>query len=201
MRRSFPFIAAIICAAQLLVTCNSYADPLLPSDVQVSLGANETRDIRTGDAITFTMTVRNNGPSTLGYFAITGPEVFTQFYNPATTWNDCELLTSTGDSDYGPFWLLEWFPSGLSLEKPVAPNEIRTCHFTLVVAPGLPPEYVFKVELGSYFTDLNSTNNVAQVRLQRAFTSVPALSLPALVFLASLILISFRRWRHSTSEA
>jgi hypothetical protein len=201
MRRWLTLVAAIICAAQLLVARNSYADPFLPSDVQVSLGASKTRDIRSGDAITFTMTVRNNGPSTLGYFAITGPNVFRQFYYPGTNWNDCELLTDTGDSDFGPFWLLVWLPSGWSIENPVAPGETRTCHFTLTVAPGLPPDYVFKVELNSYFTDLNSTNNAAQVRLQRTVTAIPALSSRALVVLALLIVLSLRRWRRRTSGA
>jgi len=140
-----------------------HADSSLLSDVQVELSADNTRNLKTGDTIAFTMTVTNNGPQTLGYFSITGPEVFTEFYQPGTNWNYCAMLTDTGDSDFGPFWLLVWFPSGLTLDNPVVPGDVRTCHFSLTVAPGLPTQYLFAVGLATYFTDTNSENNTATV--------------------------------------
>ena len=86
-----------------------FADPLLPSDVAVSLSADKTTNLKTEDRITFTMTATNNGPQTLTYFSINGPEIFTEFNQPGVNWNDCAMLTDTGDTDFGPFWVLVWF--------------------------------------------------------------------------------------------
>ena len=165
-----------------------YADSSLPSDVQVALSADNTRNLKTGDVIEFTMTVRNNGPQTIGYFSIVGPEVFTEFHQPGLNWNDCAMLTDTGDSDFGPFWQLVWYPSGLTLENPVAPGDERVCHFELTVAPGLPAQYPFTVRLGTYFTDTDSANNTATVQLRRTVTQVPSLSRLSLILLSLLII-------------
>lgn len=194
-------VAKLACVLSLLAISagSCLADSALPSDVAVTLSANKTTGLKTGDPVTFTMTVENRGPETLSYFSINGPEIFTEFYDPGTNWNDCGLLTDTGDSVFGPFWILVWFPAGLGLENPVSAGEVRSCHFTLMVAPGLPSRYPFAVELGTYFTDINSANNSASIVLQRASTPIPAASVLTLsvVFLVVLVIACFELGRRT----
>ena len=165
-----------------------FADLSLPSDIAVTLSADKTTNLKAGDRITFTMTATNDGPQPLTYFSINGPHIFTEFNRPGLNWNDCPMLTDTGDTDFGPFWVLVWFPSGLCSENPVAPSEVRTCHFTLIVGDGLPANYTFTVGLGTYFSDTDSTNNTASVSLQRAIAQIPALSTFSLILLSFLLL-------------
>jgi hypothetical protein len=161
----------------------------LPSDVSVTLTATPTSNLAPGDSIVFTMTVTNNGPSSLSAFSIVGPQISTQFYYPTTSWNDCNLITITGDSTNGPFWIPEWNPTGPIGEDPMAVGEIRVCHFTLTVAPTFPPGYPFTIRLGTLWTDPNSSNNSATVLLQRAIDPIPALSSTMLLILAGLLAV------------
>src|SRR4051812_42766436 len=109
------------------------------------------------------MTVANNGPAALGFFAVTGPQISSEFVYPTNSWNDCGLITITGDGANGPFWIPEWESTGFVGENPMAVGETRTCHFNLTVASGLPSNFPFGIRLGSLWTDPNSANNFATV--------------------------------------
>jgi hypothetical protein len=174
----------------------AHADPVpLNTDVAVTLTAIPTTNLVSGESVVFTMTVIDNGPLSLGYFAIIGPQISGQFSVPSGTWNDCGLFTTTGDSDDGPFWTPEWFPSGLG-ENPMAVGETRTCHFTLTVASGLPRAYAFTMFLPDYWSDINSSNSSATVSLQRAIDVVPALSIWMLAFLTASLIAASHFWRY-----
>jgi len=149
------------------------------------------------------MTVTNNGPAVLGFFAITGPQISSEFVYPTSSWNDCNLITITGDGANGPFWIPEWEPSGFVGENPMAVGETRICHFNLTVASGLPSPYSFGIRLGSLWTDPNATNNFASVTLGRAVAPVPSGSPQLLVLLIAFIIAaassrSRRTSRHMT---
>lgn len=185
------FLLPFVLFANALFSSMALAQTVpLPSDVSVTLTATPTSNLAPGDSIAFTMTVTNNGPSSLGAFAIVGTQISTQFYYPTSSWNDCNLITVTGDSTNGPFWIPEWFPSGLG-ENPMAVGETRVCHFTLTVTPAFPPAYSFTIGLGTLWTDPNPSNNSATVILQRAPapppTPTPALSPAMLLLLAGLL--------------
>ena len=140
-----------------------------------------------GDSVNFTMTVTNAGPAPLGYFAIAGPSISGQLDVPNGVWNDCNMIISTGDATDGPFFILEWFPSGLVGENPMAAGETRTCHFTLLITSEAPNTYAYTIDLPDYWSDLNSSNNSATVVLKRALDPIPALSSWILALLATLI--------------
>ena len=175
--------------ALILVAPVALADPvLLPSDLSMTITAAPTSNLAPGDSIAFTMTVTNNGPSSLGFFVIDGPQISTQFYSPNGTWNDCLIVTVTGDSTNGPFFIIEWDPTGYVGENPMPVGETRTCHFTLTITPATPPVYAYKIFLPDYWTDLNPANNSATVVLQRAIPTIPALSPAMLLLLAGLLI-------------
>jgi hypothetical protein len=164
----------------------------LPSDVSVTLSAAPTDNLLPSEPIGFTMAVTNNGPAALQAFSIVGPQISNQFYYPTTSWNDCDLVTITGDGADGSFWIPEWNPTGAVGENPIAPGETRTCHFMLAVAPGLPVAYSFAVRLGTLWTDPDASNNIATVLIQRTIDVVPLLSLPALLALGLMFAICGR---------
>jgi len=136
------------------------------------------------------MTVTNNGPGTLGLFTVTGPQISSEFIYPTSAWNDCNLITITGDGANRPFWIPEWEPTGFAGENPMAVGETRTCHFNLTVASGLPASFPFGIRLGSLWTDPNSVNNFATVILGRVVAPIPTLSPLFLAMLTSAIALS-----------
>jgi hypothetical protein len=185
MLRTALMVVAILAASARL----AIAQPVpLYTDVAVTLGATPTRNLSTGDTITFTTTITNNGPVAVGYVAIIGPQIFSEFYNPTSAWNDCGLMTTTGDSEFGPFWVIEWFPDGLG-EAPLAVGETRTCHFTLAVAPAFPGTYSFTMMLPDYWSDIDPGNDQATVILSRAITTVPMLDRWVFMMLGALVAI------------
>lgn len=179
--------------ALLFMISNAAADPVpLYTDVAVTLAAVPTSELATGSLVTFTVTATNNGPLTLGYVALIGPQIFGEaLYEPSNN-TDC-LLTVTGDSDSGPFWIPEWFPNGIGLES-MEVGETRTCQFTLGIGASFPRSYAFTMGLADYWSDINAANNQGTVRLSRATATarVPTLSDPMLVLLGLLVLFLSR---------
>ena len=183
--------------AQMLFASVALADPvMLPSDVAVTLAVTATSNLAPGDSIAFTMTVTNNGPASLGYVAFVAPQISTQFYFPSGNWNDCNLITVTGEGTNGPFWYLEWFPSGFVGENPIAAGETRICHFMLTITPTAPLAFAFTVGLGTNWTDPNPANNSASVLLQQPIDPIPTLSPAMLLLLAGMLALA--TWQRSS---
>jgi hypothetical protein len=163
------------------------AQPIpLDTDVAVTLSAVPTTSLVTGDQVTFTATITNNGPVSLGYVAIIGPNIRDEFAFPQGAWTDCNIIISTADTETGPFWILEWFPNGVGTDS-MAIGETRTCHFTLTITSLFPAQYSFPMFLPTYWSDLDEADDIATVHLSRAIAPVPSLGPVMLALLGTLI--------------
>jgi hypothetical protein len=153
--RLFVVVAAFVSVGRAM----AYSIPLY-TDVSVALSAYPIRELSTGDLVTFTVTVKNNGPTPAGYFAFIGPDIYEELYQPTFQWTDC-ILTVTGDSANGPFWSPEYYPGGLVGQYPMAVGETRTCQFTLGVGATFPQSYFLRCHCRM----LSPTLNRAMIRL------------------------------------
>jgi len=174
-------------ATAYLFTTVAAAQPVpLDTDVAVTLSAAPTSNLVTGDLVTFTAAITNNGPASLGYVALLGPNIYGEFTFPHGAWTDCEIIISTADTEAGPYWILEWYPNDVGTVS-MAVGETKTCHFTLAITSSFPATYAFPMFLPSYWSDIVAVNDRATVRLSRPVQSVPALTPLLLVALGLLV--------------
>jgi hypothetical protein len=171
----------------LLVIAPAYAGSfVVPADISVSLGAEPSMDLVSGQPINFTISATNHGPNAANTLLISSSEFTTEF-DLSNAQSDCQgLVLAVADTEFGFFYYYDWYVSdGGSLQI----GETRSCHLSLLVSTSAPAVWSFGFELPEFFTDINPTNNSASVTLRRALaepTPIPAVSPLGLLLLGGL---------------
>ena len=174
----------------------------LPSDISVSLAAEPTIGLEPGDAITFTISVTNNGPEVIDRLSIESSFFVDELDLFAANIVSCAgpLIGSVADLIGGYEYWISW--------DPVTPNdpnlvtmdvgETRTCQFSMPLTSAAPNVYPFSFGVAEFLTDLDPSNNSATVTLQRASggvataTPVPTLSPLGLAMLTGSLMLLAR---------
>ena len=168
----------------------------LPSDVSVSLDAAPSVGLETGDSVTFTISVTNNGPEVLDRLTIISSFFVDELDLFAGSVGVCEGPLGASVSDFigGYEYWLSWDPvfyadpAHLTLEV----GETRTCQFSMPLTRAAPDAYQFSFSVADFLSDLDSSNDFAGVVLERApsvarAAPVPALSPTSLGLLSGLL--------------
>ena len=176
----------------------------LPSDVSVSLMAEPTLGLESGDAVAFTVSVTNNGPEVVDRLSLASSFFRDELDVFAGSVIACEgpLIVSVADYIGGYEYWISWDPVSptdpalLTLDV----GETRTCHFSMPLTSAAPDVYPFSFGLADFLADLDASNNSASVTLRRAVgldvAPVPTLSPFALSMLG--VLLTGMVWLGST---
>jgi hypothetical protein len=192
---SYALHAALLLASLLAVpTALSAGTIELPTDVSVSLSAEPTVDLHTGDIVSFTVSVTNNGPEPAHPLALGSSPIYDELDVFGGT-ADCDYRLVLGVVDGTDFfyYFLTWFPVLLE-DDPLPVGATVYCYFTLPYTRWAPNEFPVTFSISDrVFTDLDPSNNSATVTLHRARpgaapTPVPTLSPLALMALAGLLI-------------
>jgi len=186
-------IAAAMGAAHSATTGNIV---YLPSDVSVSLTAEPAEGLESWDSVTFTVSVTNLGPEVVDRLTITSSFFVDELDLFTGSVIACEgpLLAAVSDFIGGYEYWISWDPvnyldpAHLTLDV----GETRTCQFSMPLTSAAPDAYPFSFRLSRGLSDLDSSNDFAEVVLKRApsganATAVPALSLTSLGLLTGLL--------------
>ena len=167
---------------------------LIPSDLAVSLSAEPNADLHSGDIVSFTISITNNGPEPVDRFALGSSPIYDELDVLSGT-ADCDyhLLLAVVDLDDGFYYTYTWAVL-LPGDPPMQVGETRYCYFSLPYTPWAPPEFPLTFS-SDPFIDLDPSNNSATVTLRRAVqgaatTPVPTLSHMALATLIALMALS-----------
>jgi len=178
---------ALNIAAAIAVSSNvCKSQEAIPTDIAVSLAANPTNDLVTGQLVDIILTVKNLGPEPARVVILQSSLFTNEFGRFVTNPDECYLVASVLDGASAAYYI-SWIVAGLpgSMEFQVA--ETRTCHFQLSLSPLAPASVPFAFELSSYDPDTNRSNNRGSVLLRRAATPAPTLWATTAMLMASLL--------------
>lgn len=189
---------SLLLSATIGVAARAWAGNVveLPSDVSVSLFAEPTMGLVPGDSVGFTISVTNNGPEPVDRLTVVSSFFVDQFDAAAGSISACEGPLGVSVSDFigGYEYWISWDPVTYTDPALITLDvgETRTCHFSMPLTSAAPYVYPFSFGLAGFLSDLDSSNDSAEVVLNRApsgvtATSVPTLSLTALGLLAGLL--------------
>jgi hypothetical protein len=201
-------VAALLLAAGAMGTARSATAGnivYLPSDVSVSLNAEPTTGLHTGDWVTFTVSVTNRGPEPVNQLTSVSSFFVDELDVSIGTVGACEGPLGVAVSDFigGYEYWISWDP--VTSTDPALTTldvgETRTCQFSMPLTRAAPDSYPFSFGLAGFLSDLDPSDDTATVVLNRApsgvnAASVPALSLSALGLLIGLTMLAgVRRMR------
>jgi Domain of unknown function DUF11 len=191
---SMRFLTALVL---MLLAGSLPAQVVLLSDVSVNVTASPNTNLVPGEPIVFTVTVTNNGPTTLTNFAVVSANEYPDQIDITAIASDCVDIHLAVVDAATTFWYYEaWYPTDTDHSMignwPLAAGESRSCHVTLALAPSAPQILPFDLHLDTFWSDPNPTNDVGRVVLQRAIPTIPTLS-PAMLTLLMLLLMGGQR--------
>jgi hypothetical protein len=134
-----PLLAAAMCGS------GHAGNVYLPTDIAVTMTANPSTELRTGQIIDIVLTVTNRGPQPADVLVLNSSPFFHEF---SVTYIDavaCYQFGGTvGEADPHPIFTAEWFIAGIpdTGMQPFAVGETRTCDFQLTLmtdAPAVTP--------------------------------------------------------------
>jgi hypothetical protein len=171
------------------VTARAAAPPIIvPSDIAVTLTATPTTNLVPGQRIFFTLTVTNLGPATVHNLIVQSSPIYGEF-DISTGTVDCQYMGLQVVDDVTDFYYLYvWYLAGFSGDFPA--GETRTCHISFLITAQAPAVTPFSFGLPYYYVDINPTNDIATVFLQRTVDAVPALSPMMLGLLAAVLAVA-----------
>lgn len=160
---------------------------LLPADVSVSLAAEPSSNLHSGQRIAFTLSVTNHGPEPAAPVSF-GSSPMVDEFDPYTGSSDCgnTLGLIVVDQNDGFYYEFSWVPT-LEL-PPLQVGETRYCYINLDYTEWAPDTFELTFELSNFIVDLDASNNSATVTLQRAPAGSPPVPLP-LTSISGLLLL------------
>jgi hypothetical protein len=178
------FALSILLLITVVETARAGNIVYLPSDVSVSLDATPSTGLETGDSVTFTISVTNNGPEVVDRLTLSSSFFVDELDLFAGSIGACEGPLGAAVSDFiggyeywlswDPVWYLD--PALLTLDV----GETRTCEFSMPLTSAAPDAYQFSFGLAGFLSDLDSSNDVAEVVLRRAPSAASAAPVPTL---------------------
>jgi len=186
MRASI-WLAALLALASASASAGTW---VIPADISVSMTAEPSINLVTGQPIHFTITSTNHGPGLALPLVVSSSEFDNEFDLGNASAECVEILAlAVGDSEFGSSYYYDWY---VAIFTPLHPGQTRTCHLTLPLSANAPDAFTFTWAIPDFFIDNDASNNSASVTLRRATaapTTLPALSAPALLALGSLMLL------------
>lgn len=175
----------------------------LPSDISISLSAEPSSNLQSGQTVTFTMSATNHGPEPIDRVSFRSSPIYDELDIAGGSVIYCDgdvsvAVADTGDSFY---YLIFWYATLPEL-APIPAGETRTCQISMDYTEWAPPVFPFTFAMRS-FVDANPANDSATVYLRGAVaaTPVPALSAGWLALLLALMAcIGTAAWQARTLE-
>lgn len=162
----------------------------VPADVSVGLTVEPNSGLITGQPVTFTIAVTNHGPDPVNSLLLVSSDFVDEFDLSfgSTNCPDFGLIVTDGKTFHYNFLVRPTHAGTLAV------GETRICQMTQVLSSQAPDVWSFAFEIPFFYIDLNPANNIASVTLRRATAAappamLPTLSVPALLALASLLLL------------
>lgn len=170
----------------------------VPSDISVSLTADPSVNLHSGDRINLTISVTNHGPEPVDRLALGSSPIYDElnvFSSNASSDCDNNLILQVVDLETTFYYLYAYYVA--NQESPMAVGETRTCHLSLDYTQWAPPVFSFTFDMRT-FDDLDPSNNTATVVLRRAVvapTTVPSSSPAGLGLLVLVLMGAAWTWR------
>lgn len=177
----FRGIAALVMACLGWVAPYACGQTPIPSDISVHLSAQPDRNLRTGQAIEFTLSTTNHGPEPVQQEALISSDVYLDELVFGSVVSCPHFLAAVGNGSGQPFTTYFWY---LTQDRPLAVGETRTCTFRLKYGPKAGSSYAFSFARSGNYPDINPANDSATVILRRWANAIPLLSPIALILLA-----------------
>jgi hypothetical protein len=165
--------------------------------VAVTLTATPSSGLEPGQSIVFTLAVSNLGPLPVDRLQIASSSIYDDIIDLSQASTDCEVMILTvvdTETGYYYYYYYSWYPTDAST---LAVGETRTCQLRFALAPNAPDVVPFSFGVPDYYVDINPSNNVGAVTLQRAgrASSVPTLSIGPMILFGLLLVASNARMR------
>ena len=179
------FFVALLLAATLE---SASAQVALDTDVGVTLVAEPTNGMVSGQYIHFTLSATNYGPHPATVLIIESSEFTNQIAGLISDPNECYLVATIVDGTVSSAYV-SWYVAGLSGSPNLQVGETRICHFQIALSAFAPPIWSFSFGVSTYDPDLNAANDVGTVTLRQAMRPVPTLSKALHAILALLLVV------------
>jgi hypothetical protein len=177
-------LAAFFAAGELL----AQQQPI-PADIGVTMTATPSTGLHTGQVIDIALTATNYGPEPADSLELDSSYFYHEFSITNIDLVACYQFGGSMSDGVLPvfdaFWIIAGVP-GTGMQ-PLAVGETRTCRFQLVLMADAPQVTPFSFGVSTFYSDINSANNIATVYLQRAITAVPLLGRSAILLLIALV--------------
>jgi hypothetical protein len=182
------YLLAVLALALALGSEVARAQVAISTDIGVTLTATPTTGLSTGQPINLTLTATNYGPTSTSILVLDSSMFTNQFENFVTNPSECYLVGTIVDGT-SPSSYVSWYVSGLPGSAPFEAGETLTCHFQFALSAQAPAVVPFSFSVSSYDPDINMSNDIGTVVLQRAADPIPALSSMMLWLLAGLLVL------------
>jgi hypothetical protein len=174
-------------------------DVPVPSDISVTLTAEPSVNLQSGQRINFTISVTNHGPEPVDRLAFASSLIYDELdvFSGSSSGCDGDMVLQVLDFETYFYYRFAYYVADPN--TPMAVGETRTCQLSLDYTQWAPPVFPVTFDM-SIFDDLYPSNNSATVVLRRAVVAaqpVPSSSLTAsgLLVFALVATVRTRRMR------
>jgi hypothetical protein len=194
-------LRVVLAFGSLICGCANVAagEVVLQTDISVTLAAEPSVNLQSGQRIMFTISATNHGPEPVNGLPIRSSPIYDEldvFSGSAEC--DNNIVLAVVDLEDTFYFTFTWF-AGLP-ESPLAVGETRICYLSLDFTPWAPPVFPFTFAM-SVVDDLNPSNNSATVYLRRPLAVDAVPMSPAWLSLLAALLTLVATMRQTRSRS